>query len=317
MQRLLRIQLLCVAVFGVCAVSSAEEADVRKTIAKYVKAFNEHDAATVKKFWAEDVSYTDHSTGEKSVGHDAIAKSIQDTLKANPETRMAVTIDDVRMIKSDIAIVDGLSSIFVPGTDPLETQFQMLLVKEDAGWVFQSVTESAVPTPQSASEALADLAWLVGTWEDVAEDHTVRTVTRWAPGGAFLVRSFTIVQSDDARRQGTQVIGWDANTQQIRSWTFNLDGSFGSGTWSRNDDDWLVQTTQTLADGRKASGTFVMTSQDEDTIEIQLIGHSIGGTPQPTKSAVKVSRVAESTAATDETVDVLPESGDSTADEEK
>lgn len=309
----LRISLVGSSILSWCTVVPASEAEVRKAISAYVDAFNENDLEAVENFLAEDVTYTDHSTGEESVGRDAIVDSIRATKKASPDAKMLVNVERVRLIKPDVAIVNGLSVVDIPGEAPVQSQFQSVVMKTDAGWVLQSVTESEVPVPKSASEALAPLSWLVGSWEDVGDDHTVRTETNWAPGGAYIIRSFSVIQQDDAQRQGTQIIGWDAKTQQIRSWTFNLDGSFGSGTWSKNGEDWLIQSTQTLSDGRAAAGTYILSAKDSDTVQIRLIGHSIDGTPQPTRPAVTVTRVSETASKTNAAAE---ETSDSASDQE-
>ena len=49
--------------------------------------------------------------------------------------------------------------------------------------------------------------------------------------------------------------------------------------------------SQTLADGRAASGTYALTREDDNTISVQLIGHEIEGEPQPASDAVRVTRV--------------------------
>ena len=46
----------------------------------------------------------------------------------------------------------------------------------------------------------------------------------------------------------------------------------------------------TLADGRTATGTYVMTPVDEKTMTIQLIAHTIDGAPQPTNDPVTLVR---------------------------
>jgi len=96
---------------------------------------------------------------------------------------------------------------------------------------------------------------------------------------------------------GTQVIGWDPQQQQIRGWSFNSDGSFGESTWSRNGDSWMCKSIQTLATGETASGTYVMERPDDSSFTIQLIGHEVGGEPQPAGAPVRVVRVEQQSEA--------------------
>jgi hypothetical protein len=93
--------------------------------------------------------------------------------------------------------------------------------------------------------------------------------------------------------EGTQIIGWDPRAKQIRSWTFNSDGSFGEGLWSRNQDEWLVRTSQTLPDGRAATATQVIQRLDNDAVTVQTIGKEVDGVLEPASDPVTVARVAE------------------------
>jgi hypothetical protein len=112
-----------------------------------------------------------------------------------------------------------------------------------------------------------------------------------------LIRSFRVQLADeDEPRQGTQVIGWDPRHKQIRSWTFDSDGSFGEGTWSKNGDDWLVRMGHTQWDGRLTSGTQVITRVDNNTVTVQAIGSEVDGEPVPASEPVTVRRVVEQAA---------------------
>jgi hypothetical protein len=103
------------------------------------------------------------------------------------------------------------------------------------------------------------------------------------------------VQSTDAAPlEGTQVIGWDPLNGQIRTWTFNSDGSFGQGTVTRHDNEWLLKMWQILSDGQMVSATQVITQLDPDTITVQVIGETVNGEPVPASTAVTVVRVRES-----------------------
>jgi hypothetical protein len=197
------------------------------------------------------------------------------------------------MIKADVAAIDGVTAVSTRGEETEESTFSGIVVQTGGRWVIQLLEESPVPTPATAHDALRELEWLVGRWLDESETATITTTVRWSPSQAFLIRSFAVETAEGLDREGTQVIGWDPRSRQIRSWTFDSDGSFGDGVWTRTDDGWLVKSTQTLADGRAASGTYVFTLESEDALFVQLIGHEIEGEPQPTGPAIRVVRMAD------------------------
>jgi len=168
---------------------------------------------------------------------------------------------------------------------------------KDKKWLIDSIEESPITQPQAPGNALQQLNWLIGRWVDKDGAVQVETNFKWSSSGAFLLRSYIVHSKGELVREGTQVIGWDPRASEIRSWSFNSDGSFGDGVWSKSGADLLIKSTQTLADGRSASGTYVLTPVDENTMTMQLIGHSIEGTPQPARAAVKVVREEKPAAA--------------------
>ena len=60
-----------------------------------------------------------------------------------------------------------------------------------------------------------------------------------------------------------QIIGWDAAAKRIRSWTFDSDGSFAEGSWSKKDNRWYVRKKGTTADGKMASAVNIITLVDD------------------------------------------------------
>jgi hypothetical protein len=154
-----------------------------------------------------------------------------------------------------------------------------------------------LPTPETPKQALEPLAWMVGNWQDSGAGAAVETHVSWSPGESFLIRSYTAQrEGEELPFAGTQVIGWDPRSKQIRSWTFNSDGSFGDGAWSKNGDEWLVRTTQTLQDGSAASATQVITMVNADTAMVQTVGKEVNGSPEPASEPVTMVRVTEAEA---------------------
>ena len=278
---------------------SADEAAVRKMIGAYAEAFNQRQIDAVAGFWTENGVHVDHETGERTEGRDAIRDDIAVVFEERPDTRIFGSVDQVRMIKPDVATVKGNVTVTSSDADPSETDFSAIAVSQDGKWMISSIEERPVEVAQSASDALEELAWLEGQWVDQAESARVDTVFRWSPSRTFLIRSYVVTGEEGATTEGTQVIGWDPRSGDIRSWSFSSTGAFGDGTWSRNGDDWLVRSSQTLADGRAASGTFVITRNGDDEMTMKLVGHSIEGEPQPTGAGVTAKRVTEEPAVDD------------------
>jgi uncharacterized protein (TIGR02246 family) len=287
---------------------------IQQALRSYVDAFNQHDAKAVAALWMPNGVYVDRSTGERIEGRDALEKDFAATFQEKPTARLAGTLQNVRFIRPDVVSAEG-EAVETPKEGENQgnkTSFSAIFVRQDGHWLFDSIRESDVATPQPAPATLADLEWMVGHWVDKSDQARVDTICRWSPRRAFLVRSFTIkTGQENEPDQGTEIIALDPHTRQIRSWTFLSDGSFGEATWTKDGKDWTRKGTQTLSDGRTASGTQVISRVDDNTTSVELIAKEIDGEPQPATDPLTVVRVRDDKAVT------TPESSLSAPSEKK
>lgn len=274
------------------AVPGEQEA-IHQRLTSYLEAFNKQDAMAVAAFWSPDCVSIAEDSGQRLEGREALQQHFAAFFKESPGARLAGQITDLQMVRPDVAVIEGRTTLAVGDAEPVVSVFATTLVKEGKEWLISNSRERDLPAPTSPHEALQDLEWLVGTWQDQAEDLQVVTTVRWSPNRTFLIRSFTARVAEE-ERQGTQIIGWDPLNRQIRTWIFHSDGSFGQGTISRHDDAWMLKMSQTLSDGRTAAGTQVITRVDDDTITVQVIGETVNGELRPTADPVTVVRAAES-----------------------
>lgn len=293
------LNLVCVLLVSFMALptAAADEAAVRETLREYVELFNQKAADKVGAFWTEKGTHTDRETGERTEGRDAIQADITEVLKEGSDMKLSAKIDRIKFITPQVASVEGETTVVLSDAEPVISTFTAILVHEGEKWLLDSIEEMPLPQPVTSTDALKELEWLVGEWVDDGEATKVATTFRWTANQAFLLRSFNVATEDGVTMTGTQVIGWDPRSRQIRSWSFNSDGSFGEATWSRNGSSWLSKSVQTTASGEIASGTYVMEPLDNSSFTVQLVGHEIGGQPLPAGPAVKVVRVPEPAAA--------------------
>jgi uncharacterized protein (TIGR02246 family) len=268
-------------------------APIEAALREYVTTFNSNDAAKLAARWAPQGVYANKTTGERTAGREALQSDFAALFEESPGVRLMGQVESVRLIRPDVAAADGQATVVFPGGDASQTNFSAVLIKEGEEWLLDSIHEADLPSPETPYEALADLEWMIGHWVDQSEDAQVDTVVRWSPNRAFLLRSFSVQLPDEDPKEGTQVVGWDPNRKEIRSWSFSSDGSFGEATWSQNDGDWLIRATQTLADGRLATWTQAITRVDENTMSVQLLARTIDGEPAAALDPVLVVRVDE------------------------
>jgi ketosteroid isomerase-like protein len=281
-------------VFLSANVISADETQLAKSLDDFVSAFNEKNAEKLASCWTETATHTDRETGERTEGRAAIQADFKKIFAAQPGIKLSATMTRFRLVTADVAQIEGQTTVIGGDGLPVESVFTGILTRSGDKWLFDSIEETAAPVPATPADALQQLEWLIGEWTDESSDVKVRTTFRWSANRAFLLRSFVAESSDGSTLEGTQVIGWDAGLQQIRSWTFNSDGSFGSSIWSKNGNSWMAKSSQTSANGDNSSGTYVMDQIDENSFTLQLIGHEINGDPQPAAPAATITRVLSS-----------------------
>lgn len=290
--------LSSLVVFGLhasalAATSETFSAEIETRFDDYLSAFNAADPEQVASFWSDQAVSLNEETGERLTGRDAVRSDFAAFFERSPGARLTARIDEARLVRPEVAIVEGQATLYAPGDEPTVSAFTAVLVRTDGAWLIDSSHERDLPAPPTPREALRELEWLVGSWRDDVDGADVATSVRWSPNEAFLIRSFNVRYEADASYEGTQVIGWDPAGKQIRTWTFLSDGSFGQGVASRSGDDWLLKSTLTLPDGREYAGTQVVSRPDSDTMRIEKIGQTIDGEPLPASEPVTVVRVTE------------------------
>ncbi|MBX3437192.1 MAG: nuclear transport factor 2 family protein [Planctomycetaceae bacterium] len=270
--------------------ASPEEQAIRERLKNYLEAFNRRDAAVLVEFWTADGVSVAEETGERTEGRQKLQDEFASFFQESPDARLVGQATSLRLIRPDVAVIEGRTTLFVGEADPVESAFTAILVKEGDQWMISSSHERDLPAPNTAYDALKELEWLIGTWEDQSEEVQITTSIRWSPNRAFLIRSFSAQYGEDDSLQGTQVIGWDPLKRQIRTWTFHSDGSFGEGTASRDGDEWMLKLAQVLSDGRVAAATQIITRVDNDTLTVQTVGQTVEGEPVPASDPVTVVR---------------------------
>jgi uncharacterized protein (TIGR02246 family) len=292
MNRLLTLFAIAGLTAGTClaADEGGDDEDVRKTVATYVAAFNQGDAAGVAACWADDCAFT-ASSGRKFEGKDAIQKGLETFFKENPGAKIDVEIASIQVDPTGKAVEEGVSRVTLPDQEPSETSYVAEYTRQDGQWKLTSVSE-ALPAP-THYEQLKQLEWMVGQWVDKEGeegDSSVEMSCKWTKNRNFLTRSFAVSVAGKVDLEGTQVIGWDPSKNVIRSWLFDSDGGFGVGVWTLKDKTWTIQALQVLPDGRKASSVNIMTQVDENTITWESTGREVDGEVLPNVGPVTVVR---------------------------
>ncbi len=262
---------------------------IRLASADYVAAFNDRNAKKLAQFWSENGVYDVPDSNEQLKGRLAIEEMFKELFADDEEVEMNVTIDSIRLISSNVACEKGHAFVSHEGSTSA-SQYTAIYVKDGQRWLLDSIVDTNVDLSDSEQTPLAELEWMVGEWIDKSEDSTVETDVHWTANGKFLTRNFRVSAPGNQDFSGTQVIGWDPIRQQVRSWVFDSEGGFSNGSWKRKGENWVVESTGYLADGRTASSIQVYARVDDNRFTWQSFGREVDGERLPDIDEVQVVR---------------------------
>lgn len=243
-------------------------AEIGTMLRDYTSAFNRRDAVALAAHWSPSAENVDLDSGDVTRGRAAVEEVFSTLFRTDGSGKLDIDIESIRLLRDDVAVVDAVSAVsFVardPGSAPAPSRRRLsaVVVRRDDRWLLESVRESQVAGAPAAAEQppLESLAWMVGTWEGQVAGATVRTHCHWAAGRRFLVRQHVVAAAADTTpptsgdrgipglllpgsagsREVSEVIAFDSDRGQIRSWFFNSQGRFAEGTWAREGDRFVV-----------------------------------------------------------------------------
>jgi uncharacterized protein (TIGR02246 family) len=279
---------------AVAAGSEQEElAALRGRIESYVTAFNNRDADQLAEHWTDRAEYLHPLSQQQIRGQEAIGKAFAEFFQVKQKLRLRVEVGSLRLVANGVAIEDSVATIAEPEIPPETARYTAVHVKQGDQWHRASVREVVLPPTPAAPEALQELAWMVGDWRGEGENTQAHLRCNWTGGGRFLFRSFVIRAGDKGNVAGTQIIGHDPSSGQIRSWTFDSDGGFSEGVWSREKDRWIVKATAVMPDGGTGSEQRVITRDGEDRFAWRSVQRQVNGGILPGSKEITVVRVTK------------------------
>src|SRR5271166_5554278 len=267
--------------------SSPEYQEAEDQFRKYQQAYDRGDAKTLASFYAEDVDYIDQD-GVEVKGRGEMEKLFIENFQANPGAKIAITIEEVKPLTPHVQVNRGVATVTATSGLTESTRYAAVLAKKNDGWQICQLTETAAPAP-SASSHLEALKWLIGIWENKDADQTVETKVEWAGDKNFLVRTFKL-KDEEGETDGWEIVGWDPDRQQIRSWIFDSNGGFGESSWSYDGGNWLIRASNVLPDGSRSTAENVLTKVDDNRFTWESQNRTLDGESQPSLPKMVVYR---------------------------
>jgi uncharacterized protein (TIGR02246 family) len=273
------------------APASKEEAKdveaIKKAGQSFVKAFIAGDAKALAALWTENGEYVDDD-GTTIRGRANIEKAyakVFEKKKKKEQPVAEIEVTSIRFPSKDTAIEEGYFKVRTGKEAPITGRYSVLHAREGGKWLMAVLRE----WPNEGA-SLRDLEWLIGSWQAKRDDVEVKTTYEWWGNKSFIRAEVTITQKDRTVK-GFQMIGKDAATGEIRSWTFDADGSFAQATWARDGKKWVQDSAAVLDNGSTLAATQILTRLDNDTFTFQSVERTLDGEEIADVPPIRVNRV--------------------------
>jgi uncharacterized protein (TIGR02246 family) len=273
------------------AAVSPEEAAATDTIAAYTAAYNKGDSAALAALFSEDAEWID-ADGTATSGRAAIAALLKGLFASSQGRSLAVSLESARRIAPDVLSLRAAATITDADGSTATANYTAVQVKKDGKWEIFQFTEVDSDDAPATPSLLGTLDSLTGSWKAEGDGPANQSTLEWSASGKFITRTFSIAGTDDSEaREGTEIIGWDAEQGHIRSWVFESDGSFSERTWTPDGNRWLILSRTVLPDGTAGSEEITLTIADKDKLTWTATNRSIGDQTLPNLDPLTIKRV--------------------------
>ena len=268
-----------------------EKAAVLANARAYEAAYAKGDAKALADFFTDDAEYTGED-GNSSTGRAEIEEALKAGLKSNRGGKIAIEVGSVRLLSPEVISEKGRTTVTNKAGEPNSSLYTAISVKKDGKWKISQLVESPVPSV-SPGEHLAELTWLLGEWEEADKNNDVDINSNflWARGNNFLTRSVTVKKGGEVTLEGWQIIGWDPIEERIQTWTFDGEGGYSQGYFTRDANRWLLRETGVAPDGSRTAADNTITKVSADKFTWESNNRTLDGEPQPSISRVEIVRV--------------------------
>lgn len=265
-------------------------AAVRRAADSYATAFNAGDDKALGDQWTLGAELEEGGTLLK--GREAIVASLKQWRTIHPQSALKIDVTDMQLLGVGVARVQGtLTFTKQAGAEPVVSRFDTLRVLENGTW---RIAESrVVPSPRAA---LADLAWMIGTWQstDAKTGSTIDATYEKSLDGHALVGRIKLKRKDGSTVDSLDVIHADRLTGRVRSWNFDSTGARAEGVFSSDGTSFERRLAGTPANpslGNRAEWVQVLTPLGRDMLLWQSIERTIDGRAEPDTEPVHLRRI--------------------------
>lgn len=287
----LTFALACACVAQDAGADSPEKAAALANARAYEAAYAKADLKGLADFFTADAEYMAED-GTSTNGRAGIEETLRAGLAANRGGKLTIEVGSVRAISPEVLSEKGATIVTSKSGEATRSLYTAISVKKNGQWKISQLVESPEPA-LTPGDHLAELAWLLGEWEesDKTDDLSIHSQYMWARGQNFLSRSVTVKRAGEVTLEGWQIIGWDPVQERIRTWTFDGEGGFSEGTFTREGNRWMLRETGVAPDGSRTAWDNTITKVSADKFTLESNNRTLDGEPQPGIGRVEINRV--------------------------
>ncbi len=258
---------------------SVAEDQIAKVSDKFADAFDAGDASALAKLFTKQGEFI---SVDQLVyrGRDQVEAEFKAAFEALPDSAINIEIDSIRMVAPGLAIEDGRATIATENGPASVSNYTSVYTKVGDEWKIASLRDLS-STAMSPGDHLISLQWLIGDWISESNEGVVEYKFYWAEKGNFILNDFTLTIDGTQELSGKQRLGWDAQSKQIRGWTFDSEGSHVKAEWTEMGDRWMIKTQGVNADGASVSSTNFYVKGDAGQLDWVSTDRIVDGKSQP------------------------------------
>ncbi|MFM8458658.1 MAG: YybH family protein, partial [Chthoniobacterales bacterium] len=252
--------------------------------------FNAGSADKLAALHTADAEWVD-SDGSIHAGRDAIRGVLAKAFAAQPGRTIDFAVEKTRSVGDVVIIENGSATVTSPDGERSVSACTTVYAKDGDAWRIAQVTETAPDISPSPASQLAALRWLEGTWRGENSKRPVTLKISEAQNGNFLTINYSFGENG-SEGTSTEVVGYDAAEDRMRSWTFDSEGGFSEAAWQPDGANWLLVSKSVNPDGTRASSQLeIRPSADGKSFTAEGYNRESGGVPMPKLGPIKFTAV--------------------------
>jgi len=249
---------------------------------RFVTAYNEKDIDGMVALYTGDAELVDEIDARVATGSEGIRSLYETSFAATPGRQISLDVLSVRKVAENVVIEEGLAR-FSGAEDEIEesiVSYSAILVKaEGDAWLIASSRE--LETISYEPDPLEAIMPLIGDWTYQGEQMQMDLSLFLSNSGRFLMGSAVVTTPSDGAMETEIRIGYDADRDELRWWTFDELGGFAGGAWQPLESSWLVRTSGVTADGETTSALQELAFEGNDAVVWQSTRRFLDGISLP------------------------------------